>query len=72
MLAQIWGGFLGSGGLAWLIGKYKRRLVQNFVLRIDFDAKNEVFKVTVPPDSFRYLGEPQKISVNAADFQMLT
>ena len=51
---------------------FKKKYVKDFVLRIDFDIDSESFVITVPPSSFKMLGEPQKLTVAAGDFQMLS
>ena len=37
---------------------FKQKYVKDFVLRIDFAIDSESFIVTVPPSSFKMLGEP--------------
>lgn len=45
---------------------------RNFVLRIDFDVEKEAFIVTMPPSSFKSLGEPEKVTVEPENFRMLS
>lgn len=72
LASQVYGGLATSAALAFLTRSFKKRLADDFVLRIDFDPQTETFVVTMPPSSFSSLGEPEKVSVNVANFQMLS
>ena len=47
-------------------------MTRDFVLRIDFDTEKEAFVITMPPSNFTKMGEPDKLTVYPADFQMLS
>lgn len=72
MSTNIYGGTLGSLLLALFARTYKQRLAKEFVLRIDFDVASENFIVLMPPTNVLAFGEPYRLEVTPADFQMLT
>ena len=72
LVANLYGGTFGAGILALCLRIFKQRLARDFVLRIDFDVKAEVFVITMPPTNFTALGEPFKLLVAPSDFQMLS
>ena len=65
---QTYGGVAGSALIAYMIRRYKLKLANDFVLRIDFDVNKECFKVLMPPASWKNMGEPEKLEVACQDF----
>lgn len=65
---NLYAGTFGSGIFALCVRIFKQRLARDFVLRIDFDVKAELFVITMPPTNFTALGEPFKLRVAPSDF----
>ena len=72
LMVQLYGGALSAGFLAMIARYYKRALANNFALRIDYETATESFLILMPPSSWSQMGEPEKVKVAAADFQMLS
>ena len=50
---NLLGGFGASSFLVYVSRYYKMKVIQDFVLRIDFDVNSESFIVIMPPNSFK-------------------
>lgn len=59
LASHVYGGMVTAGGLTFLTRRFKKRLADDFVLRIDFDPLKEEFVIVMPPASFKSLGEPE-------------